>query len=192
VVTVSPQAWPALLAGYGIDVAVLGRGPHDWTLNKGTVLDSLGWLLVQADGVSLVYVRPGSPDETRVGDLALRRVRPWLTRGQLEAVARQQPREVLAELSRLAPRRFFRPMESFALGSTAMFLADFALAERFFRAGLAHSPKDPTLTVNLAIDLERQGRRAEAVEWYRAYERLEPGSPEGVDFARRRRQALAQ
>ncbi|HEY5998106.1 MAG TPA: hypothetical protein VI078_02240 [bacterium] len=192
VVTIPPQEWPAMLQRYGIDIAVLGRGPHDWTLNKGGVLDSLGWMLVQADGVSLVYVRPGSADDPRVRDLALRRVRPWLPPGQLDAIAGQQPREVHAELSRLVPERFYRPMESYTLGSTAMLVGDLALGERFLRAGLANNPKDPNLTLALAVDLERQGRRADAVAWYQTFEALQPASPEGMEFARKRREALAK
>ena len=192
VVAVSPQNWPDMLDRYRIDIAVLGRGPHDWTLNKGSVLDSLGWMLVQADGVSLVYVRPGSADDPLVRDLALRRVRPWLTRGQLEAVARLQGREVHAELSRLDPDRFFRPSESYSLGSAALFVGDPALGERFLRAGLANNPREPTLTLNLAVALERQGRRAEALELYRTYLGLEPGSPEGLEYARQRQRALTQ
>lgn len=192
VVTMPLDRWPEVLAKHRIDVAVLGRGPHEWTLNKGKILDALGWTLVQVDGVSLVYVRPSSADAARVRDLAVRRLRPWYTVDEMAAIAHRAPGELLAEVGRIEPARVFQAGESYVYGTTATYLGQPALGETFIRAGLANNPRDPTLALALAVNMERQGRREEAVAAYRAYEQLNPPSREGVEFARQRQRALAQ
>ncbi|HWR98151.1 MAG TPA: hypothetical protein VN317_06980, partial [Candidatus Methanoperedens sp.] len=62
----------------------------------------------------------------------------------------------------------------------------------FLRAGMRSDPADPSLELAMAVNLERQGRRQEALNMYQEYEENSRSDPRGTEFARQRREALGR
>ena len=64
-----------------------------------------------------------------------------------------------------------------ASGRVAMLRRDWAEAEDSFRASLRLAPQEPVYLSNLALALERRGRRREALQHFQRAVRTDPGNP---------------
>lgn len=64
-----------------------------------------------------------------------------------------------------------------AVGRAAMMRRGWASAEDAFREALRLAPQEPVYQSNLAVALERRGRRREAMRYFRGAVRTDPGNP---------------
>jgi hypothetical protein len=170
---------------YRIDYAVVQRRSSGTLIDLSRLFTSLDWPLAYLDGVSLVYVRPGSPAAAAVAGETFRVVTPGATDAELVARARAAPEALLAELRRVDPARLVLPSDLRSFGVAAAVAGDPTLAVAFLRAGVRGQPDSALLHMNLGTALLDAGFPEEAVREFRAAVKLGGGDPIGADARRR-------
>ncbi len=168
----SKEEFSALLERWRCDLAVLQWEPEVKNAFVAGMLEEMGWRLVVYEGVFRLYVRPGSPDQQRLSDLAFRRLGAADTPRTLGEKAALDPGGMVADLRRIDPARLLAPLDLQRFGSAALAAGDAGLGEAFFRRFVALHPKTDLAWFNLAVALKAQGRREEAREAFGKAARL--------------------
>jgi hypothetical protein len=169
--------WPLLLDRFGVAYAVVNRiiGPR----GVHELFVELGWRLVYLDGISLIYVRPGTPDAEMTRDDAFTLVQAGSNEGELVDKARRDPGGMRRELNRIDPSGLVQPGDFARFGAAALAAGDPALGERYFRASLIRHPDDPGLRFYLADALMASGKAGGAGKEYAEVARRARGTPLG-------------
>jgi tetratricopeptide (TPR) repeat protein len=89
---------------------------------------------------------------------------------------RRDRREAAKTAQRLVERHPSRAEPHNAVGRAALLTRNWTGAERAFREALRLRPSEPVYQTNLAIALERQGRKGAALELFERAVRTDPGS----------------
>ena len=89
---------------------------------------------------------------------------------------RRDGREAEQTAARLVERYAGRAEPHNAVGRAALLRRDWRTAERAFREALRLRPQEPIYQSNLALTLERQGRKREAMALFEQAVRTDPGS----------------
>lgn len=171
-----------LVDKYGLDVAIVqrrtagGGGP-----DLGQVFDRLGWKLVYMEGLSYVFVRPGSRAEAATFNDVFTAVLPWEPINFALDKARQNPFAAQRELRRIDPALLAGAAEfhRFAVLSFVAGVPD--LSERFLAAGLGIFPGHPQLRLDYATILQRRGNAEAARIEFEAIIRERPDSTEAAE-----------
>jgi hypothetical protein len=142
---VTPPRWADLMDEFDIDYAVVRRESFRGASDAGLLFQSLNWPLVFIDGISYVFVRPGSVNEERAGGFKFEIIRPDSTGNELLQAGRQYPERMKSELQRINPDRTLDPGDSIRFGAGALGAKAYQLAGRFLDRGLVLNPKSPLL-----------------------------------------------
>jgi hypothetical protein len=169
-----------MIAGrYRLDGAVVTRALWRHFDSYADLFRQLGWKLTYLDGISAVYLRPGTPDGERMRDLEFVLLRLDRDPYALFDDGLRDPVRMKAEVARLDPRTFVLPADCFRFALAAWGCGDLASAGRFLRRGREIDPENPGWPLNLGNLEAATGRRAEARRWYREAVRLGPGTEQG-------------
>lgn len=161
------QEWPKFVGKYGIGYAVVERRPYGSRIDMSALFDAMGWRLMYIDGISYVYVRPGTEEDLRLKPYRFQFFRATGSGENLISNSRQHPTEMLSELARIDPERLILAEDFLRFGASAFTAGGVPMAEVFFRSGLKLHPKDPELRINLAFLLYTQGNLREARKEYK-------------------------
>lgn len=139
------RALAALAARYRLDGAVVTRALSPYFESYAGLFASLGWSVVYLDGVSCVFVRPGSPDAERAAGSEYSLLPAILTpatdpRDLFEAGSRE-PERMRSELERVPPGGLLKPSDCLALALAAWGAGDLPRAEAFFARGADLDPR---------------------------------------------------
>jgi hypothetical protein len=157
-----PMAWQAFLDRRGIAFAVAQRRAVGDLRDKGVLFEAVRWPLVFVDGISSVYVRPGSEAERRCADARFTLVSSAADANALSALGGRFPAAMGRELARIDAERLLVASDFTRFGAAALAAGGATLAERFSRAGLRLHPRDEWLRLNLGLALAREGRDEDA------------------------------
>ncbi len=155
--------WGPYMDRWKIQFAVVERG---W-MDENGLFEHLGWPLVHLDGASLVYVRPGSPDEKKTSDLRFSLIGARTDARTLYRLGRGSPGEMARELSRIDPAHLTTREDLLRFGDAAIGAGDLRSSERYFRRGTERFPGDAAFWMNLGEAVSLAGRTSEAVGYYR-------------------------
>jgi hypothetical protein len=171
------EAWPALMDETGVDYAVVLRRPYGAQVDEGILFASMGWPMVHLDGISYVFVRPGSGAEARTADLAFAAIGARAGPDELFRAGRERPGLMREELARISVSSLLQAEDFARFGFAAYGAGDLVRAEGIFRAGLARHPGMAQMRANLAAVLLAAGKRKEAGAELRSIAREARGSP---------------
>ncbi len=164
---------------YRLDGGVITRVLSRHFDSYAGLFRELGWKLAYLDGISAIYLRPGSPDDERMRGREFTLLRPDGEPFALFDAGQKDPARMRAEIARLDPRTFILPADCFRFALAAWGCGDLARAEEFLRRGREIDPKNPGWPLNLGNLKAAAGSRDEARRWYEKAIRLGEGTEQG-------------
>ena len=132
----TPALWRSYMEKYDVYYALVRRdflGQDQEII--GPLFEDIGWPLVYLDGISAVYVRPGSVNQNRTTALEFTLLRSRLRPVQLYRNGRNSPMIMLKELSRVPPESVLLPQDALRFASAALGAGDRTLAAAFASRG---------------------------------------------------------
>jgi len=132
----TPSLWRKYIGKYDVQYALVRRdflGQDQEII--APLFEDIGWPLVYLDGISAVYVRPGSVNQERTTDLIFTLLRSRLKPQQLYQTGRRAPETMIRELSRVPPESVLLPHDALRFAAAALGAGDRALAEVFAAKG---------------------------------------------------------
>jgi hypothetical protein len=135
-VPLTATLWQSYMDKYNVDYALVRRdflGQAQEII--GPLFEDIGWPLVYLDGISAVYVRPGSVNRERTAGLEFTLLRSRLKPVQLYRNGRRYPGIMLGELSRVPPESVLLPQDALRFASAALGAGDQTLAAAFASKG---------------------------------------------------------
>ncbi len=152
-------AWPALMDRYRVEYAVVDRMPFGDGIDAGSRFAAMQWVPVYMDGVSYVYLRPGSVNRLVEESRGLAHLGYRESPDDLYLMGQMEPAAVRREVGRIDPRRLILAEDYDRLAMAALGAGDPALAERFLAAGLREHADDRELRLlRDAVDGREKGR----------------------------------
>jgi hypothetical protein len=136
VAPLTPFLWRSYIDKYDVQYALVRRdflGQDQEII--APLFEDIGWPLVYFDGISAVFVRPGSVNQERTIDLKFSLLRSRLKPQQLYQTGRRAPETMIRELSRVPPESVLLPHDAIRFAAAALGAGDRALAEVFAARG---------------------------------------------------------
>jgi len=144
-----PAAMAKVADRYRLEGAVITRGLYDYFDLYVPLFQEMGWNLVHLDGVSCVFVRPGSPDAQRAAGSEFTLVRPGMDPEGLFLLGQRWPERMRREVGRIAPESLLGGKDCLGFAMAAWGAGDFPLAGAFLRRGREIDPSSPLWSENL-------------------------------------------
>jgi hypothetical protein len=186
--SMSREGWPSFMEKHRVEYAVVERRPTGSAIDMSAYFEGMGWPMVYLDGISYVFVKPGSENDRRTAEIRFRLIGPRTPADLLSSRGREQPAAMRAELRRIDPARLIRPEDFARFGGAAFLSGDPQAAAAFFRSGISLHPDDPGLRINLAYVLFTEGRMTEARKEYE--EAAKKGEDALAGIARKRMEEI--
>ena len=58
-------SWPRFMEKYGVDYTIVQRRPVGGGFEMGVMFEAMDWPMVYLDGISCIYVKPGTLNEKK-------------------------------------------------------------------------------------------------------------------------------
>jgi hypothetical protein len=135
----TPSVWRGYMNKYDVSYALVRRdflGQDQEII--APLFEDIGWPLVYLDGISAVYVRPGSVNHKNTTGLEFSLLSSRLMPLQLYHAGNRVPGTMLQELKRVPPESVLLPHDALSFAAAALGAGDRALAKAF--AGRGDTP----------------------------------------------------